>query len=345
MEGTARQTAIERLANFERLPLGFFPTPIEEMPRLRTALGTNCPRLFIKRDDYTGFGFGGNKVRILEFLLAQAVGEGVQAVITTGGDRSNHARQMAAFCARLGLRCILVLDRKPRPFGAETCKSANVFVSEMMGAEVHIAGSIDERKAWSREIADELTDKGIKVVEVPLGGALPQGTLGFITAMRELQTQCEKKSLKFNYIFVASSSACTQAGMLLGAKLFGFEKIKIVGVSPDDPSEDIMGEVKRMLKATGDLLGVEVTSLLGDVAVLNEYSGEGYCFESSQAQAALKLVARIEGILLDPVYTAKAMAGLIDWIRKGQIGPTENVLFWHTGGQYTSFYNAQPDSN
>jgi len=332
-----RQAAIKNLEKFPRLALGFYPTPLEEMPRLREALGRNCPRLFIKRDDFTGFGGGGNKIRKQEFLFAQLLAEGIEAVITTGGERSNHARTTAAVCAKLGLKCVLVLDRKPRPNGTENLKPAANFIEELLGAEVHLADSIEERRKKAAELFENLRASGSKVYQIPLGGASALSTLGFVSAMKELAGQMQGR--QFDHLFFSSSTAGTQAGMMIGAELFGLEKLRIVGVAPEPAAgAEITAEIERLLKETGELLKIEIDHLSSNPEVVDEYAGSGYCVETEKARRASDLLARTEGIILDPVYTAKAMAGLIEQIEKGRLNRKNNVLFWHTGGQLTQFY-------
>lgn len=333
------EKVIENLEKFPRLNLGFYPTPLEELPRLRLSLGKNCPRIFIKRDDFTGFGFGGNKIRKQEFLFAKLLAEGVEAVITTGGERSNHARMTAAVCAKLGLRCVLVLDRKPRPIGTENLRTATSFIEKLLGAEVYLVNSIEERKRKTAESFENLTQSGVKVYEIPLGGASSVSTLGFVSAMRELSEQIRVQKLKFDHLFFSSSTAGTHAGMLIGAKLFGLEKLKIIGISPEPNAKvEIISKVERLLEETGELLEFETDDLCSKIKVFDEYAGEGYCVETEEANKAFKLLAKNEAVILDLVYTAKAMAGLIDWIERGKLNANQNVLFWHTGGQITQFY-------
>lgn len=338
MDGASRHAAIARLEKFPRLPFGRFPTPIEEMPRLRATLGPDCPRLFIKRDDYSGFGFGGNKIRKLAYVFAQLQESGVKAIATTGGERSNHARMTAFVCARLGWRCVLVLDRKPRPVGTNDLKPAAVYLEQLLGAEVHIVDSIVERNAKAAELVAEIKQQGVKVFEIPLGGALAHGTLGFVTAMSEISAQMKILGVELDHIFFASSTAGTHAGMLVGKKLFDLDNLRIVGIAPEPNAGEISGEVKRLLREAGELLGVSTRDLRDEIEICGEYAGEGYCLETAQANGALKLLARTEAVLLDPVYTAKAMTGLIDWIKNGRLTAKNNVLFWHTGGQLTMFY-------
>jgi len=336
MQGAVRQAAIDRLASFPRVGLGVFPTPVEEMPRLRAAFGPNCPRLFIKRDDYSGFGLGGNKVRTLEHVFGRLQADGVRTVVTTGGDRSNHARVTAFACARLGIRCVLVLDEKPRPAAALGSTTATIYLSELLGADVHVVESIETRNTKVKEIVSEIEKAGTFVSLVPLGGALPEGALGFVVAMGELAQQQREWGLSFANVLFASSGAGTHTGMLVGARLFGFNKTRFSGIAPEPAGDDIRAEIKRFVGVTENLLNMAASD--PEIDLDDTYAGRDYCEETAKATEAIRLVAQTEGILLDPVYTGKAMAALIDRIKSGTYRADENVLFWHTGGQSTSFY-------
>jgi D-cysteine desulfhydrase family pyridoxal phosphate-dependent enzyme len=334
-EGHVRQ-ALKKFKHIERLPCGFYPTPIEELPRLRDALGKACARIWIKRDDYTGAGFGGNKVRKLEYVLAKAIHDGAHSAITIGGEKSNHARVTAALCAKFGLHCILVLS--PAAVKYEGLEPANLIVDELVGAEVHRVANREERLTTMRAIAERLEGEGKRVAEIPLGASVPLGALGFVRALEEITQQMQAINLRPNYIFHASSSGGTQAGISAGCQLFGMDGTKLIGVSPDDSSVSIEAEVRKIIRGINELLDLPDKTLQEQVTVLDDYVGEGYGIPSEGSTAALNLVARSEGILLDPVYTAKAMAGLIDWIKSDRLTKDDTILFWHTGGQLALFY-------
>jgi D-cysteine desulfhydrase len=337
MEKPDRQRAIEYLATIPHLNCGHYPTPIEEMPRLREALGGG-PRLLIKRDDYTGPGFGGNKVRKLEYMLARAVADGAEVAITIGGEKSNHARVTAALCARLGLRSILVLNTASSTAIEGALKPASLQLDEMFGAEIHLVSSREERAMRMSQIADGLRREGKRVAEIPLGASVPLGALGYVRAAQEAKTQLEMLGARVDYIFHSSSSGGTQAGLEAGCQLFGLEA-RIIGVSPDDPAEAISAEVARIIQGVGELLGLPAGALRDEVTVLDEFIGPGYGIDTPESQAAIKLLARAEGIILDPVYTAKAMAALLAWVRQGRLTEKDTALFWHTGGQMAMFYS------
>jgi D-cysteine desulfhydrase len=333
MEKTRIERAIERFNAIPHLNYGVFPTPVEEAPRFREALGRNAPRIFIKRDDYTGPGFGGNKVRKLEYVLAKASASGAEVAITVGGVKSNHARVTAAICARLGLRCVLVLN--PSAVTHEGLKPASLAVDELLGAEVIRAGKAEERATMAESAAGKLRRAGKNVELIPLGASTPLGALGFVRAVQETKAQFEAIDARIDYIFHSSSSGGTQAGIVSGLQLFDWREARVIGVSPDNPSASISGEVGKIIRGVGEALGAQLSE---DVTVLDEYAGAGYGIPSPQGDEATLLLARTEGIILDPVYTAKALAALIDWVRKGKLTENDSVLFWHTGGQLALFY-------
>lgn len=335
------QQAASCLQAVPHLNFGHYPTPIEELPRLREALAHQfgeCPRLFIKRDDYTGPGFGGNKVRKLEYVLAQAKANGAEIAITCGGLKSNHCRVTAAICARLGLRCILVLNEPAEPY---KLTPASLKIDEMLGAEIHRVKSRDERKTMMAVIADNLRAEGKNVAVIPLGASIPLGALGFVRAVEEVAAQLSTMNLQMDYVFHSTSSGGTQAGLLAGHQLFKLVEKQIIGVSADDPSASISAEVASIIRGIGELLDLPEGSFEENATVLDEYVGDGYGIDTPESLAAIELLAQTEGLFLDPVYTAKAMAGLIDWVRQGKFSEQDNVLFWHTGGQLALFYAAE----
>lgn len=334
MTNQHQQQALNRLAQIPRLEFGHYPTPIEELLRFRQFLGANAPRIFIKRDDYTGPGFGGNKVRKLEYLLAKAVADGADVAISCGGVKSNHARVTAAMCARVGLRCVLVLNQAAVMY--EGLNPASLVADQMFGAEIIRVANREERIATMQSETERLKNEGHNVAEIPLGGSVPLGALGFVRAVGEAKTQLDAMNLRIDAIFHSSSSGGTQAGILSGLQLHGLDGVNDIGVSPDDSSESIGGEVAQVIRGVGELLGVELDNR---ATVLDEYTGDGYGIPSPEGEEALALLARAEGVVLDPVYTAKAMAALMDWVRNGKFGKDDNVLFWHTGGQLALFYS------
>jgi D-cysteine desulfhydrase family pyridoxal phosphate-dependent enzyme len=333
MEQSRIERAIGRFNSIPHLNYGVYPTPIEEASRFREALGAAAPRVFIKRDDYAGPGFGGNKVRKLEYVLAKAVADGVEVAVTSGGLKSNHARVTAAMCARIGLRCVLVLNSAAVTY--EGLKPASLAVDELLGAEVVRVGSREERATTVESVAESLRGEGKKVAVIPIGASIPLGALGFVRAVEETKSRFEAIDTRIDYVFHSSSSGGTQAGIVAGCQLFDWRGVKVVGVSPDDPAASISAEVGKIIRGVGEALGAQLSE---DVTVLDDYVGAGYGVPSAQGDEAIELLARTEGVILDPVYTAKAMAALIDWVRKGKLTENDNVMFWHTGGQLALFY-------
>ena len=336
MEISSMEQAIRRFSAISRLNFGAYPTPIDEALRFRKALGRNAPRIFIKRDDYTGPGFGGNKVRKLEYVLAQAAADGAEVAITSGGVKSNHARVTAAMCARLGIHCILVLNPSAvaSPVGLEP---ASLSIDRLFGAEVIQVANREDRTTTVESIAAKLRGEGKNVATIPLGASIPLGAMGFVRAVAETKAQFDAMRARVDYIFHSSSSGGTQAGILAGVQIFEWPGVKVFGVSADDPSLTIAESVGKIIQGIGDALGA---NLIEDVTALDEYVGDGYGVPSEQGAEAIELLARTEGIALDPVYTAKAMAALIDRVRKGDLTDNDSVLFWHTGGQLALFYAA-----
>jgi D-cysteine desulfhydrase family pyridoxal phosphate-dependent enzyme len=299
-----------------RLRFGHFPTPVEPMPRLGAHLG-GAP-LWVKRDDATGLAFGGNKVRKLEYLLAEAQANGARMLITTGAVQSNQCRQTAAAAARFGFECCLVLAGEPPP---QT--TGNLLLDRLCGAEIRWTGSRDREEVLD-EVFQEAWAHGRRPFKIVYGASSPVGALGYVTAMGEL-------SAPFDRIIVASSSAGTQAGMIVGARRHGFAG-KITGVSVDQPAMKLRQDVATLASETAALLRLDEAFAPESVDVVDDYLGEGYGILGPREVEATRLFARLEGLLLDPVYTAKAASGMVDMISRGRIGRDERVLFWHTGG-------------
>jgi L-cysteate sulfo-lyase len=310
-------------SNIDRVSVAHLPTPLEEMKRLSQALGD--PRIFIKRDDQTGLATGGNKARKLEYLIAEALGQGADTVLTVGAAQSNHARQTAAAAAMYGLRSILIL-RGYRP----DHWNGNLLLDYLMGAHVRWA----EDTPWDEmmiEVAVEEETAGHHPYLIPLGGSNPTGALGYVAAMEELMGQLEEGHLKVDAVVFASSSGGTQAGLIVGAKALGFEG-RVVGISVANTEQVLKGILKELVPQTAERLGLQLSFDEADFVVYDDYLGGGYGVIGDPEREAIRLVARTEGILVDPVYTGRAMAGLVDLIRKGAFGPEETVVFWHTGG-------------
>jgi D-cysteine desulfhydrase family pyridoxal phosphate-dependent enzyme len=295
------------------------PTPIEALPRLTAELGG--PKMLVKRDDLTGLAFGGNKTRKLEYLLAEAQSQGAQTIITSGAAQSNHCRQTAAACARFNFECILVLSgEKP------SSTTGNLLLDQLFNAKL-IWTTLHERDATLEQTFHNAWESGLRPYLIPYGGSNTTGASAYVFAMEEMLDQ----NYHPDWIVFASSSGGTQAGLVTGAKLFGF-KGKVLGISVDESGDDLKATVASLASATADTLGEKLNFLPQDILVSADYLGGGYGVMGKPEIDAIRLFARIEGLLLDPVYTGRAAAGMIDLIQKGFIKRDETVLFWHTGG-------------
>ncbi|MFK7805397.1 MAG: D-cysteine desulfhydrase family protein [Anaerolineae bacterium] len=306
-----------------RIPLAHLPTPIEPMPHLSSLLKGS--ELYIKRDDLTGLGGGGNKTRKLEYLLAEAKAQSCDHVITTGGLQSNHCRQTAAAAARVGLGCSLVLrGNKPKQL------TGNMLLNKLFGA--HITWTEDENPAdVMNRVADQQVKMGHKPYQIPLGGSNVVGTTGYVVAMEELAGQLQEQELNIDVIVFASGSGGTQAGIVLGAHLFNIRS-QLYGISVSRSASELQAQVGALATATAAHLGLDMVNVMDRIEINDEYAEPGYGVLTAAEKEAIELVAEKEGILLDPVYTGRAMAGLIDLIRWGAFTRNQRILFWHTGG-------------
>ncbi len=314
-----------------RLPIAYLPTPVVEMKRLSQELGG--PRLFVKRDDQTGLATGGNKSRKLEFLIAEALAEGAETVLTVGAAQSNHARQTAAAAAMYGLRSVLILaGTDPEEW------NGNLLLDDLLGARVRWAGDNPLHETMMEVGVEEETD-GRHPYLIPVGGSNPTGAMGYVGAMEELVGQLQELQLDVDAVVFASSSGGTQAGLMVAAKALGF-KGQVVGISVAKMEQGLREILRELAPQTAERLRLEQSFDQTDIVVHDEYVGGGYGVLGDAERQAIRLVASTEGILLDPVYTGRAMAGLIDLIRKGTFGRKHTVVFWHTGGTPALFaYN------
>jgi D-cysteine desulfhydrase family pyridoxal phosphate-dependent enzyme len=307
------------MKNLPRLRFAHLPTPVEPLPGVSTAL--KGPTLWVKRDDQTGLAFGGNKTRKLELLVAEARANGARTLITTGAVQSNHCRQTAAAAARFGFDCILVLaGEKPAQV------SGNLLLDQLFGAEVVWIPPSNREQAL-KEAFDAAWEAGRRPYLVPYGGSNATGAAAYALALQELLEQGQHP----DWIVFASSSGGTQAGLVLGARLFGFQG-KILGISVDQPAGELQARVALLATETADFLGEKLRFTPDEVLVNDDYLGQGYGVMGSPERQAVQLFARRDGLLLDPVYTGRAAAGLIDLIHKGFFAVGTSVLFWHTGG-------------
>jgi D-cysteine desulfhydrase family pyridoxal phosphate-dependent enzyme len=320
-----------------RLRFANLPTPVQEMPRLSAHLGG--PHLLVKRDDLTGLAFGGNKTRKLELLVAEAQANGARTLVTAGAVQSNHCRQTAAAAAAFGFDCILVLaGRKP------TRPSGNVLLDLLFGAEL-VWGRMAERDQLLKDTFQNAWDAGRRPYLVPYGGSSPTGAFAYALAVQELLTQCRDGHLERcrpDWIVFPSSSGGTQAGLALGKRLFEFTG-KVLGISVDEEAAVLKSRVARLATATADFVGERLEFAPDDILVDGGYLGGGYGVLGAGEREAVQMFARLEGLLLDPVYTGRAAAGMIDLIRKGYFKKGETVLFWHTGGTPALFAEKYAD--
>jgi D-cysteine desulfhydrase family pyridoxal phosphate-dependent enzyme len=322
------------MKNIPRLHFAHLPTPIEELPRLSEALGG--PRLFVKRDDQTGLAFGGNKTRKLEFLVAEASDQGAKTLISGGALQSNHCRQTAAAAAKFGFACTLVLngDMPDKP-------SANILLDQLFGAEIVTIADRKERDRVLQETFDRTVADGRKPYLVPYGGSSPTGALGYAFAVEELVNQTRDPRVLqelggLDWIIFGTSSGGTHAGLVLGQRVFGYGG-RVLGISIDEPEEWLKTHVSKLAADASEKLGERIEFTPEDVLANADYCGAGYGVLTDAEREAVRLFAKYEGLLLDPVYTGRAAAGMIDLIRKGYFKKEETVLFWHTGGQPALF--------
>ncbi|MFN2546717.1 MAG: D-cysteine desulfhydrase family protein [Myxococcales bacterium] len=306
-----------------RIRLGHLPTPVHELPRLSRALGG--PRLYVKRDDQTGLATGGNKTRKLEFSVAEAVRRGADTLVTLGAVQSNHARQTAAAAAACGLRCVLVLRGR-----APAAATGNLLLDHLFGARIVFAGEQTVEEVGEAVAAAERAD-GHRPFLIPVGASDEIGAAGFVAALEELKGQLDELRLRVDRIVFASSSFGTQAGLCVGAKALGFDA-KLAGIAIDSTREELQTSVAGIAARLAVRIGLHASVTPSEVIAWDGYRGGGYAVLGEPEREAIRLVARHEGILLDPVYTGRAMAGLLDLVRRREFGANETILFWHTGG-------------
>jgi D-cysteine desulfhydrase family pyridoxal phosphate-dependent enzyme len=320
-----------------RFRLAALPTPLQELSKLRDALGggQRCPRILIKRDDLTGLAFGGNKARKLEFLVGDALRQGATVLVTSGAVQSNHARMTAAAARAVGMKAALVLTSDAECPALQ----GNLLLDKLLDAEIHFIRANadpllaigDQEAARMAEVVSDLRQRGEHPYLIPVGGSSPVGALGYVTGTLELVTQLFQMGVAPSHLYYANGSRGTQAGLVLGAKMYSAPyRIKGIAVSGGEPEKT--HRAVRIANEAADVLGV--TSRVSAEELLNDqnYIGPGYGVATPGCLEAIRLLACCEGIFLDPVYTGKAMAGMIDHIRHGAIDPSDTIVFLHTGG-------------
>ena len=326
------------LARFPRIRLGHMPTPLEPMENLsRHLAGPNGgPKLWIKRDDCTGLSTGGNKTRKLEFLMADALAQGADTVITQGATQSNHARQTAAAAAKLGLACHILLEDRTGYTDPAYTDSGNVLLDRLHGATIDRRPGGVDMQAEMEKFAAELKTQGRKPYVIPGGGSNAVGALGYVNAALELVAQAAEIGLRIDHVVHATGSAGTQAGLVTGLTALN-SGIPVLGIGVRAPKEQQEKNVLALAEKVATHLGLPGIVKPEHVVANCDYVGQGYGIPTEGMVAAVKLLAEKEGILLDPVYSGKGMAGLIDLVRKGHFGKDENIVFIHTGGSVGLF--------
>ncbi len=328
------------LSRFPRLHLAHLPTPLEPMPRISQHLGG--PNLWIKRDDCTGLSSGGNKTRKLEFLMADAVERGADTIITQGATQSNHARQSCAAAARLGMESHILLEDRTGFHDDAYALNGNVLLDQLHGATISQRPAASDMNAEMELLAQQLRDDGKKPYIIPGGGSNEIGALGYVNAAFEMTHQANESLLRIDHLVHATGSAGTQAGLVVGMQAMN-SGIPVYGVSVRAPKAKQEENVFGLAQRTLDFMGLAQSLVPRDSVVANsDYVGDGYGMPTDSMVEAVKMLATYEGILLDPVYSGKGFAGLIDLIRKGHFKKDENVVFLHTGGSVSLF--AYPDT-
>ena len=322
---TALHALTEALETRPRTALAQLPTPLHEAPRLSERLGVT---VLIKRDDQTGLALGGNKARKLEFLVADALAQGADSIVTTGGSQSNHARITAAACRRTGLDCYLVLDR-----GVHPELQGNLLLDRLLGAHVLLIESQDPAVAAAGmdSLANDLRAQGKKPYLIPRGGSVPAGATGYVAFVPELLAQLQRMDAPASYIYLCTGSTGTHSGVLAGVAA-GRVTVAVQGISVSRARDDQEQKVLSLSNATLRHLGLEVRVEAGQVQVDDRFRGPGYGHVTAETLEAIEIAALDEGLILDPVYTGKGMAGLISHAREGRFTGSDTVIFLHTGG-------------
>lgn len=323
------------MKNSRKFPLGFFPTPLHRLSNLEKRY--HGYQLYIKRDDQTGLATGGNKTRKLEYLVQEALDQGFDCFVTAGAQQSNHCRQAAAAAVRAGLKCHLLLrGTEPATF------TANLLLMKLMGANIYYCGD-DITEADIQHLLVKLKSGGHKPYYTPIGGSTLTGSLGYIDAMRELKDQMAEQQLPIDYVFFASSSGGTQAGMLLGKALHGVDaRLMAINIDKHEVSspEGLAHTVKAIVEEGKESFAEDIPIDTHEITLIDGYGDAGYGMVTDNERRAIRELASTEGIFLDPVYTARAFHGMTDMLKKGEVKSGANVLFWHTGGITANFYYA-----
>ena len=318
-----------QLSRFPRIRLGHFPTPLEFMPRLTERLGG--PRIFVKRDDCAGLGLGGSKVRKLEFNLGEALEQGCDSIVIHGSVQSNHARLAAAAAAKIGLRCTVVLEPRLKDVGEDYLTSGNVLMDRLFGADVRLFSAGTDLNEKTDEIGEEERSAGHRPYIIRGGAPTPAGALGYVSGAMEIMAQADRLGVAFDQVVHASDSGGAQAGFVVGFESLNAD-IRVTGVGVGRTNTELEQRISYLANKTALRLQMRQKVRRDHILAIDGYAGGGYGKVGPETIEAIRLTAQYEGIVLDPVYTGKAMAGLIGMIRGGELLPEQTVLFIHTGG-------------
>ncbi len=316
-------------SNFPRVPLAHLPTRLEPLPRLSEYLGG--PEIWVKRDDCTGLATGGNKTRKLEFSMGQAVEQGATTIITVGAVQSNHVRQTAAAACKLGMQCEILLEHRIADPGDLYRNSGNVLLDRLFGATLHEYPKGADFDAAMQGVADEVSARGGVPYIIPGGASNKVGALGYVGCVEEILQQCDEQGVTFDHFVTASGSAGTHAGLAVGLRASGNE-LPVLGIGVGVPHEEQVARVVDLAIETAEYVGKPGCVRPDDIVVDCSYIGSGYGQPTKAMNEAVVLLARTEGLLFDPVYTGKALAGMIDYVRNERFDSSQKILFLHTGG-------------
>jgi len=322
------------LSRFPRVSLAHLPTPLEHLPRLSAELGG--PQIWVKRDDCTGLATGGNKTRKLEFSLAAAIEEGADTIVTVGALQSNHVRQTVAATCKLGLSCEVLLEHRVQDPSDYYANSGNVFLDRLFGANLHEHPAGTDFGAAMQEVAEDVRSKGGKPYIVPGGASDKIGALGYVNCAFELLSQANDRGLVIDHLITATGSAGTQGGLIVGLKAMN-SNVPLLGIGVSAAQEAQEEKVFELAVETAEYIGASGVVKREDVVANCDYVGDGYGIPTESMNEAILMLARTEGLLFDPVYSGKGLAGMIDLIRRGEYSDSQNIVFLHTGGSVALF--------
>ena len=322
------------LSRFPRVSLAHLPTALEFLPNLSAELGG--PQVWVKRDDCTGLATGGNKTRKLEFVMAEALEQGADTIVTVGAVQSNHVRQTAAAACKLGLSCEVLLEHRVPDPSDNYANSGNVLLDRVFGANLREYAGGTDFDTEMQEVAEEVRNGGGKPYIVPGGASDKIGALGYVNCALELLTQANDRGLVIDHLVTATGSAGTQAGLIVGLKATS-SNIPLLGIGVNAPQDVQEQKVFDLAVATAEYVGAPRVVKREDVVANCDYVGDGYGIPTDSMNDAILLLARTEGLLFDPVYSGKALAGMLDLVRRGEFSDAQNIVFLHTGGSVALF--------